>query len=208
MNNFRMSKERARAMAINHGAPERHIDEMAVDGFRLNDYQREAADQITPAISIGSSVLFRGVPGNGKTLLASSYIYGWYRRGCIRHYRPTAQDEFGTPGKARYWRMNGLLSQQKGWFKLTDTTESPFSMATGCNLLVLDELLPTHESVFDQREIRELLDVRYANKKATIVICNLSDDGLRNALDKATLDRFNDGGCVVDLAGKSLRGTK
>ena len=79
-------------------------------------------------------------------------------------------------------------------------------MATQCNLLVIDELRPTHNTDFDQREIRELLDVRYSEKRATIVVCNLDDEGLKLALDKPTLDRFNDHGAVVTMQGVTLRG--
>lgn len=190
----------ARSVAIqqakNNGFPSRQCDEFEYSDYDLKLNQKRAADEISPLIPLGGTIIIRGEKGSGKTSLAASYGYGWYRRGYQRDH-----------GKAKYWRMTGLLNQQKSWFA-THQGDSPMDTAMTCGLLVLDELITTHDSAYDQNIIRELLDVRYAEKRTTILITNLDNDGLRRALDSATLDRIRDGGGLIEMKGKSLRGQR
>ena len=78
--------------------------------------------------------------------------------------------------------------------------------ATGCGLLVIDEAAVTSTN-HSQDTVRELVDARYRNKRATVLITNLTQEGLLEALDKPTLDRCLEGGSgIVEIDGGSLRG--
>lgn len=189
-----ITRESAVRQAINHGFPRRQTQKFLVEGYASKPEQVEAEKKVSPLIGDGGLILIRGREGNGKTAFGCSYGYAWYLRG----YSP-------THGKARYWTETGLLNQQKAWYATKGDNE-PLALARDCGLLVLDELLTTHDSNHDQNLIRDLLNTRYADKKPTILLTNLGDDGLSKALDRPTLDRISDGGALIELKGASMRG--
>jgi DNA replication protein DnaC len=105
-----------------------------------------------------------------------------------------------------YFTQTQLLNAQKAWYGAGGRGESPIDRASWCGLLVMDELLTTHESPHDRNTIRDLLNRRYGDKRATLLLTNLSDDGLKRALDRPMLDRASDGGALIELKGNSIRG--
>ena len=189
----------ARASAVRqcmvNGFPRRHCEAFMRDGFDLRPNQKDACIRINPHILEGSLIVITGIEGNGKTALACSYAYSWYLRG------------YSLPrGKALYFTMTQLLNAQKAWYGAGSKGDSPLDKALECGLLVLDELIASHESPHDRNLIRDLLNRRYADKRTTILLSNLGDDGLKKALDRPILDRISDGGALIELQGKSLRG--
>lgn len=181
-------KERA-AYAIQSGLPRRHVEKIEA-GDPMNDEVFKCCEQITHLCVSRNTVLVRGGYGSGKTHMACAIGYNWPSTG---------------RGGVRYQTVCGLLIEIKGSFNLRTTGDGPLEKALKCGLLILDELLANTGSVFDQATIRELIDSRYRNMKPTIILTNLDDAGLLQALDKPTIDRMMDGGCVVTLKGKSLR---
>ena len=140
----------------------------------------------------GKQTLLQGGYGTGKTYIACLMAMVWYERG--------------MNAGARYWTQSGLLADQKSWYAKHEGTE-PMRQATACGLLALDEMLPARMSEHDQAAIRELIDARYRNKRATLLITNLTQEGLLEALDDPTLDRCLEGGNgIVEIDGGSLRG--
>lgn len=180
---------------VNNGFPRRQCEALMRDGFDLNRDQKEACKQINPLILTGGLILIAGREGNGKTALACSYAYSWNLRG---HSLPR--------GKALYFTMTQLLNAQKAWYGAGSNGSSPIDNAMECGLLVIDELITTHESPHDRNTIRDLLNRRYADKRTTMLLTNLDDDGMKRALDRPMLDRISDGGAFVELQGRSLRG--
>ena len=180
---------------INNGFPRRQCEAFMREGFDLNRDQKEACERISPLILAGGLILIAGREGNGKTALACSYAYAWYlRRLSLKR------------GKALYFTMTELLNSQKAWYGTRTGGDSPMDKAQECGLLVLDELITTHESPHDRNSIRDLLNRRYADKRCTIILTNLSHDGIVKALDRPMIDRISDGGAFVELEGQSLRG--
>jgi DNA replication protein DnaC len=181
--------------AINSGFPRRQCEAFRNPDFKYADEQLAAVECISKLIPRGSIIVIRGREGNGKTMIGCSYGYGWYLRNySLKH------------GKALYFTQTELLASQKAWYGSGGKGDSPIDRALSCGLLVIDELLTTHESNHDQNMLRDLLDRRYAAKRTTILLTNLDDAGLVNALDRPILDRISDGGALVELRGKSLRG--
>lgn len=194
MTTFPLTRERAVHQAVLYGFPRRQTQEFLQYGYKYKPEQDRVAKIISPLIPTGALILIRGREGNGKTALACSYAYGWYLRGYSN-----------ARGKARYWTMTGLLNQQKSWYATKGGAE-PLGEATECGLLVLDEILASHESPHDQNLMRDLLNARYAAKRTTILLTNLSDEGLAKAVDRPTLDRVRDGGALIEMRGDSMRG--
>lgn len=191
--------EEARASAVRQcliaGFPRRQCEAFLNPSFDLNPNQKQACIRINPHILEGGMILIAGSEGNGKTSLACSYGYSW----CLRGYTMKI-------GKALYFTMTQLLSAQKAWYGSGSKGESPIDRSLECGLLVIDELLTSHESSHDQNLMRDLLNRRYADKRTTIMLTNLDADGLRRALDRPVLDRIRDGGALIELQGKSMRG--
>jgi len=194
-----MTTDEARAsavrQAINNGFPRRQSEAFLEPKFDYTQEQRDASNRIKALIPCGSIIVIRGREGNGKTLLACSYAFGWNLRGYSLKY-----------GKALYFTQTQLLNAQKAWYGTKSGGESPLDKALECGILVMDELLTTHESNHDRDTMRDLLNRRYADKRTTILLSNLDNDGLVAALDRPILDRIRDGGGLIELKGKSLRG--
>lgn len=157
--------------------------------------QQVAPSQIAWSRALeGKQTLLHGGYGTGKTYLGCLLAMVWYERG--------------MNAGARYWTQSGLLSDQKAWYTKHEATE-PMREAAGCGFLVLDEVLPARMSDHDQTAIRELIDARYRNLRATLMITNLTQEGLLEALDDPTLDRCLEGGNgIIEIDGGSLRGVE
>lgn len=184
-----ISTEERHALAVKGGLPRRHIEKI-ITGEPMYEQSKSCYDTIYPLLRDRNSVLVRGGFGSGKTHMASVIGFEWPGTG---------------RGGVIYQTVCGLLNEIKSSYSNRTTGAGPMERATKCGLLILDELLANHGSAFDQSTIRELIDSRYRNMKATIIMTNLSNDGLVQALDQPTIDRMFDGGCVVTLKGKSQR---
>lgn len=191
-----MPRERAIQNAINKGFPKLQTQLMLDDEFAYNDEQRAAAMQIADVMRAGGTAIVSGSEGNGKTLMACTFAVNWYWRGLFR-----------TRGPASYFTVCDLMSAIKDWYRKPEKP-SPLATAKEAGMLWLDELLVTHTSGHDQNTIRELVDTRYRNRRPTVILTNLGDEGLEKSLDRPTLDRIRDGGAMIDMRGQSLRGAK
>lgn len=179
-----------RELALRAGMPRRHIDSIS-SGKSLTVNSSRCRESISPILQAGNSVIVRGDFGSGKTHMAVSIGYDWPGTG---------------RGGVVYQTVCGFLHELKDSYRNKTSGIGPMQRAVKCGLLILDELLANHGSEFDQSTIRELIDARYRNLKPTIILTNmLNNEGLIQALDKPTLDRMLDGGCVVTLKGVSQR---
>ena len=190
------SDTRTRDQLVNVcGFPPLHIDRIADGKGKIMDVQLEPFTELRDRILGGKTSILQGVRGTGKTHLACGIAWSWTRWG-----KPTS-----VKGKALYWTMPAFLSEQASWYTSRDG-DSPMTRATGCGLLVIDEAAVTSTS-HSQDTVRELVDARYRNKRATVLITNLTQEGLLEALDDPTLDRCLEGNNgIVEIDGGSLRG--
>ena len=188
---MKMNQKERTEYAIRSGLPRRHVETIE-QNRPLETKVLYCRDKVCGLVKERNCVLVRGEYGSGKTHMACDIGYWWPGEG---------------KGGVMYRTVCGLLIETKESFGKKDVS-SPVVKAMGCGLLILDELLANTGSVFDNNTIRELIDTRYRNLKPTIILTNLDDSGLLQALDQATIDRMFDGGCVIQLKGKSLRATK
>lgn len=186
--------KRAANQARNNGFPDRHINSI-MDGKSPNSHQNEAAKLLAPMVAANAIAIINGKYGCGKTWLAAWFATVWNLRGYSIER-----------GKCRYYTMPDLLAAEKSTFGDKTKPQSPLELARECGLLVLDEIDATSSSDYDQREIRRLLDRRYWSEKPTILLTNLPDDRIGDALDASTLDRAAEGGGIIFLKGESMRG--
>lgn len=189
-------KDRTRDQLVNVcGFPPLHIDKIAAGDGSLMPHQEESFHSLRPRIIEGKTTILQGLRGVGKTHLACGLAWSWTKWG-----RSTS-----VKGKAIYWTMPKFLGEQVAWYSNREG-ESPMDRATGCGYLVIDEATNT-KTDHSQDTVRELIDARYRNKRPTLMITNLTQEGLLEALDDPTLDRCLEGGNgIVEIDGGSLRG--
>jgi len=190
--------KRASHQAVVCGFPPRHVNAIhSAEESDLTESQHAAFLSLCEFCVAGGITIVRGGYGCGKTHLASWLGINWNIRGYNRKH-----------GKCRYWTVPQLLQSQKSWFSKKDRTDEPFDLAKECGLLILDELDTTNDTVFDQREIKQLLDWRYSQaNKPTILMTNLTTDRIGDALDASILDRVMEGGGLIEMQGASMRGS-
>jgi DNA replication protein DnaC len=195
-----MTYAKACDQAITHGGfPRLHVDRLrradtSRDRPLFTEKQMVLRENLAARFGSGASALVSGPPGTGKTFLACAFGVSWTRRYNLER------------GKARYWTLAGLFGEQKEWFNRKDAAGSPIQQAKECGLLVIDEITPQNDSMYDQREARELIDFRYRNAYPTLLLTNLAPDRLDRVFDAATVDRLmEDGFGIFNLNGESMR---
>jgi len=99
------------------------------------------------------------------------------------------------------------MSDQKSWYgKQGDKGDEPIAVAKSCALLVIDQLKAEAGTMFDNNELAEILDQRYQDMRPSIVLTNVAKAKLPDVLPYHIVDRTRDGGALIELQGKSMRG--
>ena len=100
------------------------------------------------------------------------------------------------------------LSEQFGKEKASwsdPMMSSPLDKAKGVGLLVLDEIQEVVASDWEKQALTLLIDDRYRNMKRTILIGNLTKDGLGEFFSKSISSRVKETGTIIEMAGKRYR---
>lgn len=189
----KLDTETATRVAEGRGFPARHLRRLNAQGSQLTLKQLECRSVARKCLRSDAVCLLHGKTGCGKTQLAT-----WFGRQCAVHRRV-----------ARYWTLADLMNAQKNWFgdKRFDKPEAPFALARSCYLLVIDEVRANAGSLFDHNELNSIIEGRYRDMKATLLITNIRPEKMADAFAAHILDRLRDGGGVVELEGESMRGT-
>lgn len=143
---------------------------------------RRFAANFDGAKSLGSSLVFRGGVGTGKTTLACATLRAVHAAGYSARYTTLAQffrrmkESFGGDGPA------------------ASAIQAQFARVS---LLVLDEVGVQYGSKAELVMLTELIDERYAAKRPTIVVSNLGAAQLIDMVGERAADRLAEQG--VDL---------
>lgn len=86
-----------------------------------------------------------------------------------------------------------------------DGEPGAWEAATGCDLLILDDLGREHDTGWTQEQLHRLLDARGREHKRTIVTTNLSGDQMVDRYGWPLIDRLQDGAWVLAFTGESRR---
>jgi DNA replication protein DnaC len=185
-----ISVELALSVAHTRGFPLRHLRVIENDLNRDEPFTTLLGD-IKRGIESSGLVIVTGNAGTGKTM-AGVWFGVWYSIHRMR---------------AMYWTVSGLMSDQKTWFSAKGGRgEEPFAAAKSCGLLVIDQLKAEAGTMYDNNELSEIIDQRYQDLRPTIVLTNVAKPKLPEVIPYHIVDRTRDGGALIELQGKSLRG--
>jgi DNA replication protein DnaC len=138
----------------------------------------------------GAIVVLTGSHGTGKTHMACEVIRKATTRGTALY--ATWADI------SRRWR-EAVTGDSESERKVIAEFDTPA-------LLVIDEIEVAKDGEFGDRNMRELLDRRYRNMRATLLLSNLSREALQAKLDPSILDRMAEAGGIVVCDWPSMRG--
>lgn len=167
------------------GYPARHIGQLA-EG--ITGTSAEVAAKLWKKVSTGDCLLLLlGTRGAGKTLMATE----WARRRIVE------QDE--APG--RYVKCADLIADIKAtWHtggQTIGTEQDVLRKYRATKFLVIDEFHEKGASEWEARTLVNLLDHRYDDMLATVLIANLSPEEVGNHINQSIIDRANETGGMI-----------
>jgi DNA replication protein DnaC len=151
-----------------------------------------AASKLADDIIAGADIpggVFMGEPGLGKTHLACGII----RTVC------------GSGQECLYTTIQKFARHVKSAWNTGESEESVLAQYRRPRLLVIDEIGVQFKSDTEGLYLTEMVNDRYNDLKATILISNLGMDELRDVVGARVLDRFNQGGVPLVFSGSSFR---
>ena len=154
---------------------------------------RAYADGFERVIQKGTSLMFLGKPGTGKTHLAIGIAHEIIKRDYYPLFITVA-------GMVRYVKESWSRSEER------TETESIAEFVLP-DLLILDEVGVQFGSDTEKLILFEIMNKRYEKMKPTIVLSNLDAKGLALSLGERVVDRLReDGGRAVLFPWGSYRG--
>jgi DNA replication protein DnaC len=178
-------------------------EDMRFDTYRIEGYDqqqvfdrcRKFAVNFKKVLELGSSMIFTGNPGTGKTHLATAIFIDLYDRG------------FGVG----YYMFYELMFRIKATYGrgASETEDGIIKRLSDYDLLILDEVGVKSLSETEVALAYQIINKRYEAMKPTILVTNLSIKDLEEALGTRTIDRFyeNHGAVLVFGWGSMRRST-
>lgn len=177
---------RARA-AIGRTAIPKRFESRTLESYEAkNEGQQKALNSATryaqnwqENFANGTSLIFTGNPGTGKTHLAVGLALKVIEQG----------------GDALYTRVIELARAVKETYGSKGRTEKQvINDFAKPDLLVIDEVGRQFGSDTEKMVMFEVINARYEQCKPTIIIANLQASQLESYIDPAALDRLREGG--------------
>jgi DNA replication protein DnaC len=198
---------RLRNRIVNTQIPPRFLDR-ALESYIPADEQQEKALSICTAyandfdhvLENGSSLIFSGKPGTGKTHLAAGIglkVAKDYRKdvlfSTVMRVVRRIKDTWGRKDAGVYRESEG----------------EAIAAFAGVDLLILDEVGVQFGSETEENFLFDIINERYENRRPTIIISNLDIEGIKQYLGERAFDRLReDGGKYIPFTWDSYRGTK
>ena len=151
-----------------------------------------------------------GPRGTGKTQIATELGFCLDRDVTIKDQLENPDRDPDSPGKIltqRYYVLGQLLDLQKATFgnKEIKPHETPVGLAEKVDLLILDEVQEVVQTDWQHTTLTRLIDARYQNLKRTILIGNLTVNGLSAALGDSIYSRMTETGIIIPCDWGSYR---
>lgn len=178
-----------RRRKLDAGVPERYFT-ADLDGAHQSVTELASAPE---SCDVGLIIL--GPNGTGKTWQSCALI----------------NDALGRGISAQYTTAMGLMLRiRAAWDHRGADWESESEIIehlTEVALLAVDEIGKGHDSHSEWVILNHIVNERYANRRPTVLISNLSAPAFKALVGESVADRYReDGGCVVILDGPSRRG--
>lgn len=174
-------------MVLEAGFYKRHIE--ALERGPLKWPREDLYMTSLEILGDGGMVVLLGKRGTGKTQMAACLAAAC---AMVRGLRPF------------YLRLSDYFGAIKRTFDGTETRD-PRVRCRCAPFLVLDECQERYESAFEDLELTRLIDARYGNRLATVLIANLKPEELGNGLGPSVVSRIQECGVVVECNWSSFR---
>lgn len=151
------------------------------------------AEGFNEKFKVGSSMIFCGTTGTGKTHLACSIANLIIRNGRTAVFMNV---------------IKAIRQVKETWSKESDKKEQEaINWFLNPDLLILDEIGVQFGSESEKIILFEILNERYLNMKPTILISNLNPVALQEFISERVMDRMREnGGMILKFDWKSYRG--
>ena len=147
--------------------------------------------QVIDALLEGGLVAMLGNRGTGKTQMATDIA-----SSLVHHHGHSAM----------YWRVADLISDFRTKVYVPGQSEhTELRRLSRIGLLVIDEMQERRDTTDEDRIITRLLDHRYGEAKATLLISNQSPNAMAEALGPSVTDRLRETGVIVECNWESFR---
>jgi len=198
---------RMKARIVSTQIPPRFLDRTLNSYIPSDDKQKKAlsictayANDFDHVLENGSSLIFSGKPGTGKTHLAAGIglkVAKEYRRDVL----------FSTV--MRVIRRIKSTWGHKAPGEYRETEGEAIAAFADVDLLILDEVGVQFGSETEENFLFDIINERYENRRPTIIISNLDIEGVKQYLGERAFDRLReDGGKYIPFTWDSYRGTK
>jgi DNA replication protein DnaC len=174
------------------GVDERNV---AADLQNIGDVHpgyRVAVAEVLKTIDSPKLVALIGRRGVGKTDIACGLVREFCRRGRRARYLRTLE-------------LFRLIRATWGRGRGEDSEADVMDLLRQVDLLVLDEFQVQSGSDWERHIVTDLIDVRYAKLRATVLIANLEPNALNSAMGDSVSARFQEWGTRVECDWPSFR---
>jgi DNA replication protein DnaC len=175
--------------------------EVNMELMRPKQQVMEYCENLAANIESGVGMLLSGGLGVGKTTILSFIAKRAFLLGTITTNDLVSSCWYTPKYDLQFRKVNQL-------FHAIVTKES-LEDVKNCDLLLLDDFGSEYRAEFPAAQLEEIMDFRYANRKATIVTTNIAKEDFKTLTGyERTIDRFRDSRVYrfVEISGKSMRG--
>lgn len=149
---------------------------------------------------LGSSLIFTGKPGTGKTMIALSMIPSIIKQKYNISFDPDSdtseQDLFPAPAHPEFIYKNiyDLFAEIKNTYNkhVVETELDILKKYTAPELIVLDEVGAQGGTDYEAQLMFRIINSRYEDMKPTFLISNLTEKDLEKYIGERVVDRFHE----------------
>lgn len=211
----------------NTGIPKRYMDIKLESIIPSNEKQKIIIERCKKYIEkfkelkeLGTSLVFTGRPGTGKTHIALSMIDGLVSYFCEVYYNKNIKEveKAGSYADLVSFRQPCLYINTYDLFAKIKSTYNKNSEKTEIDIinkystvdvLIIDEVGVQAGSDYESMIMFRIINSRYENMKPTFIISNLSEKDLSEYVGERTIDRFyENNGAVFIFDWESERRSK
>lgn len=146
----------------------------------------------------GAIVALVGPRGTGKTQMATVAAYDLAARYL----------EKGFANSCKYARAVEFFMAVKDSYSSSSSEMEAFAPFVVPKLLVIDEVQVRNGTPWEDNAITYLVDSRYSDCKATVLISNQTVDGFRSSMGDSIMSRLSETGRILLCGWASFRGAR